>query len=109
MSRWVRFYQSLLSGPSPEEAVLARVAAADQRTTTAENIRLIYSLTGLDARVATAAEVRRELRRCEPAMSDDEVRTAGHLCQALQARNSIWLEGLDTTGITNRIDNIFVN
>ena len=103
LSRWVKFYQSLLSGPSPE------VAAADQRTTTAENNRLVYSLTGLDARVATAAEVRTELRRRDPDMTEDEEKTAGLLCQALQARNCIWMEGLDTTGITTQIDNLCVN
>ena len=101
--------QSPLSGPSPEVATLARVAAADQRTTTAENNRLVYSLTGLDARVATAAEVRTELRRREPDMTENEEKTAGLLCQALQARNWIWMEGLNTTGITAQIDNLCVN
>ena len=109
LSRWVKFYQSLLSGPSPEVATLARVAAADQRTTTAENNRLVYSLTGLEARVATAAEVRTELRRRDPDMTEDEEKTAGLLCQALQARNCIWMEGLDTTGITTQKDNLCVN
>ena len=67
------------------------------------------SLTGLDARVATAAEVRTELRRRDPDMTEDEEKTAGLLCQALQARNCIWMEGLDTTGITTQIDNLCVN
>ena len=40
---------------------------------------------------------------------EDEETTVGHLCQALQAKNGIWLEGLDTTGITNQIDNLYVN
>jgi hypothetical protein len=109
LSRWVKFFQSLLSGPSPEVATLATVAAADLRTTTAQNNRLVFSLTGLDARVATAAEVRTELRRREPDTTEDEEKTAGLLCQALQARNCIWLEGLDTTAITAQIDNLCVN
>ena len=105
----MKFFQSLLSGPSPEVATLATVAAADLRTTTAQNNRLVFSLTGMDARVATAAEVRTELRRRELDMTEDDEKTAGLLCQALQARNSIWKEGLDTTTITTQIDNLCVN
>ena len=72
-------------------------------------LKQLCSLTGLGARVATAAEVRTELRRRDPDMTEDEEKTAGLLCQALQARNCIWMEGLDTTDITTQIDNLCVN
>ena len=109
LSRWVKFYQSLVTGPSPEVATLARVAAADMRTTTAQNNRLIHDLTGLDARVATAAQVREELRRREPVLTEEESRTAGLICQALQVRQAMYQEGLCTNDITIQIDRMCVS
>ena len=108
LSRWVKFYQSLVAGPSPEVATIARVAAGDMRTTTAKNNRLIYDLTGLDARVATAAQVRMELRRRKPALTDVESRTAGLIGLALQVRQAMYMEGLSTDDITTEIDNMCV-
>ena len=108
LSRWVKFYQSLVAGPSPEVATIARVAAGDMRTTTAQNNRLIYDLTGLDARVATAAQVRMELRQREPELTDAESRTAGLIGQALQVRQAMYMEGLSTDDITAEIDTMCV-
>ena len=106
LSRWVKFFQSLVNGPSLEVAILARVAAADMRTTTAQNNRFIYNLTGLDA---TAAQVRTELRQREPALTEAESRTAGLICQALQVRQAMYLEGLSTDDITAEIDTMCVS
>ena len=72
-----KIFQSLFSGPSPQVDTLARVAAADQRITIAENNRLIYRLIKLDTRVATTTQVQTKLRRHEPNMSDYEERIAG--------------------------------
>ena len=47
LSRWPKFFRSLLNGPSPEAATLARVAAADRRSATAANNALIFSAIGL--------------------------------------------------------------
>ena len=58
---------------------MTRVAATDQRRTIEKEIQLIYSLTGLDKRVGTAAEVWAEVLRREPVMSDNEEKTVGHL------------------------------
>ena len=95
---------SLLSGPSPEAAVLARVAAADMRMATAANNALILSATGLSAWTATADQVRSELRSREPAMSDDETTTAEMMLEALQQRASLYTQCADTTVITARIN-----
>ena len=37
LSRWVKFYQSLFTGPALEVAVIARVAAGDLRSNTGAN------------------------------------------------------------------------
>ena len=72
LSRWVKFYQSCLTGPSPEVAVIARVAARDIRSSTGSNNRLILNTTGLDARTATSLQVRQKLQEIEHKMSGEE-------------------------------------
>ena len=79
------------------------------RTNTAQNNRLIHDLTGLDAQVATAAQVREELRRREPVLTEEESRTAGLICQALQVRQAMYQEGLCTNDITIQIDRMCVS
>ena len=104
LCRWPKFFRSLLNGPSPEAAVLARVAAADRRTATAANSALILATTGLSAWTATADQVRAELRSRESAMTDAEKTTAEMLLEALQQRASLYTQCADTTVITARID-----
>ena len=104
LSWWPKFFRSLLSGPSPEAAVLARVAAADMRTATAAKNALILSATGLSAWTATADQVQTELRSREPAMSDDETMTAEMMLEALQQRASLHTQCAETTVISARID-----
>ena len=69
LSRWRKFFRSLLNGPSPKAAVLARVAAVDRRTATAANNAVILAATSLTAWTATAHQVRAELRCREPTMT----------------------------------------
>ena len=69
LSRWAKFFRSLLSGPSAEAATLARVAEADRRSATAANNAPIRSATGLSAWTATAVEVRAALQSWEVAMT----------------------------------------
>ena len=106
LSRWVKYYQSLLSSHSPEVAVIARVAARDLRSTTGANNRLIANATGLDAATATSQQVRSELRRREEAMTEGEEAVALELSSLLEDRHRMKLEDLNTTTITLRIDNL---
>ena len=106
LSRWPKFFRSLLNGPSPEAAMIARVAAADRRTTTAANNALILSATSLSAWTATADQVRKELRSREPAMTDNEMTTSEMLLEALQQRASLYTQCADTTVITAHIDEL---
>jgi hypothetical protein len=85
LMRWPRFYQSMLKGPSMEVAVVAAMAAADERSSTAANNRLIRDLTGVEARLVTPGQVRDAIM-AEDALSEDELRSAWSLLWALQDR-----------------------
>jgi hypothetical protein len=106
LSRWVKFYQSLLTGPSPEVAIVARMAAADVRSSTADNNRLILETTGLQAGAARPREVREELRRRDRQMTDEERATAGELCRLLELRAELHRRTANTDIITREINTL---
>ena len=102
LARWPKFYRSLLTGPSPEAAVVARMAAADARSTTAANNRLVQECCGRPALVATTAEVRAALAE-QHVMTDEEQTAATQLTWHLQDRERARLQGQDTSTIQARI------
>ena len=106
LSRWVKFYQSLLTGPSLEVAVIARVAAGDLRSTTGANNRLILNATGLDAKTATSQQVRQELQEREGKMSEEQQAVALELTHLLEERSRLQEQDLDTLLITQQISNL---
>ena len=73
VARWPKFFRSLLTGPSPEVAVVARLAAADARSTTAANNRCILNYAGVSVWEATAAQVQTGMRQQEIPMSEAEM------------------------------------
>ena len=104
LGRWPKFFRLLLNGPSPEAAMLGRVAAADRRTATAANNAVILAATGLIAWTAIADQVRDELQSQEPEMTDDETTTAEMLLEALKQRASLHTQCADTSVMSARID-----
>ena len=105
LARWPKFYRSLLTGPSVEAAVVARMAAADARTTTAANNRLVEECCGRPAIRASAVEVRAALA-AQRQMTEEETAAATQLTWELQDRDRARLQGLDTTAIQARIADI---
>jgi hypothetical protein len=105
LTRWPKFYRSLLTGPSAEVAAVAQLAAADARSTTAANNRIIMRLTGKHAIIATAAEVRRAVR-AEEAITEPELAIAQELEKALEDRWRLKNMGSDCTDVQRRIDGI---
>ena len=105
-TQWVKFFQSLLTGPSPEEAAVARVAAANMRTTTARNNKLILDNTGLHVKVATPKQVLEEMRLRETEMTSAESHTARLLTRALEQRGFLNLNDICTKDITDTIESL---
>ena len=83
-------------------AVVARMAAADARSTTAANNRLVQECCGRPALVATTAEVRAALA-AQYEMTEEEQTAATQLSWHLQDREQARLQGLDTSNIQARI------
>ena len=102
MARWPKFFRSLLTGPSPEAAVVARMAAADVRSTTAANNRLVEECCGRPALMATTAEVRAALAAARE-MTEEEKAVAIQLTWELQDRDQARHEGQDYSTIQTRI------
>ena len=106
LGRWVKFYQSLLSGPSPEVEIVARIPAADVRSSTADNNRFISETTGLRADTARPRTVQAELRRRDQQMTGEELIKAGELGRLLELRANLNRKAEDTTNITKEINNL---
>ena len=92
MARWVEYFQSLLNSDSPEVSTIARIAAADLRTTTVANNWLILDL-GLRPSTATSAEVREKLREAKPAETEEQMARLGLLMELLEHRGIKYYEG----------------
>ena len=103
-SHWPNFFRSLLNGPSPEVAVVARMAAADAHSTTASNNRFIFNCTGENVFEATASLVRVGLRQQEPQMLDGKIKAAEFLTKALEDRARLIANGQDITLINQQIN-----
>ena len=96
LSRWPKFYRSLLSGPSPEVAIVARMAAADIRSTTAANNKLIFDFTGIEASSVTTRQVRESFRQQEPVMSDRDQENAASMAAIIENRALLHQRGENT-------------
>ena len=108
MARWVKYYQSLLNSESPEVSTIARVAAADLRTTTGANNRLIVEL-GRSPSTATSAEVREKLRGAEPAETEEQMARLGLLMELLERRGIDYYEGEEDNELNELIDHLCIN
>ena len=63
LGRFVKFFHSLLSSPSPEVAVLCRLSARDIRTNIGSNLDSIRKETGLDPWIFGSRRIQEELRQ----------------------------------------------
>ena len=106
LSRWVKFYQSCRTGLSPEVAVIGRVAAADVRSNTGANNRLILNTTGLSARTATSQQVRQVLQDREDKMNEEQQAVALDITHLLGERDRLKEQDLDTQLITQQISHL---
>ena len=89
LSRYAGFFQSLLSSPSKEVSILARIVSKDIRSTTARNIRLIERETGGLTWTATSWKIREEIVRRELKVSDEDSWRIEYLGKLLEKRDTL--------------------
>ena len=104
LSRWVKYFQSCIHSRSPEVCTIARIAAADLRTTTGSNNQLIRDL-GLDPFSATAPMVREKIQQSEPIETEEQMARLGLLLELLERRGEDYFQGEEQDGeVTTLID-----
>ena len=72
LSRYAGFFRSLLSSPSKEVRILARVVSKDIRSTTARNIRLLDRETGGLTWAAASWRIREEIGKRVVKVPDED-------------------------------------
>jgi len=65
LTRYPRFFQSLLNSPGRELRVISRLVSRDIRSTTGKNLTLLQDLTGLNPWKARATQLREKLALSE--------------------------------------------
>ena len=106
MSRYVKYFQSLLASDCAELAVVANIAGCDRSSTTGINLYKLGQETGLNPWVATPAQVREVLLEKEqevPVVDQWRVLTLERL---LERRHEIELAVGDTTEVQEQIDSL---
>lgn len=92
LGRYVGFYQNLLSSPSREVNILARIVAKDIRTNTARNLRLVEEETGGLTWSMTSRRIKTELLERKPVVPmEDQWRL-----QLLERRDSMLYKGMES-------------
>ena len=85
---------------------MARIAAADIRTTTGANNRIITEL-GLDPRTASPAEVRLKYRESQPEQTEEQMAKLGLLLELLERRGMEYPMGEEQEGKVNNLIKFF--
>ena len=95
LGRYVGFYQSLLSSPSKEVIILARVVAKDIRSTTARNLRLVEEETGGLSWSTSTRRIKERLMEREPVVPRGELWRIKYLGKLLEKRDTLIYQGLE--------------
>ena len=105
LSRYPGFYRSLLNSPSREVRILARIVAADPRSTTRKNLRYLERLTNLDMPQSySAMRVRNALPTKE--VPDKEKWRLGLISGLMKAKSEKFRRLEDTQHICAMLDSL---
>ena len=88
LSKYVNFFSSLRTSPSPEVSFMANFVGRDLRTVTGRNIRLLRDESGLDPWTMTSAGMKRALDKKEVGVPVGEEWRLPYLGKLLEQRQS---------------------
>ena len=95
IARFTGFYKGLLSSPSREVNIMARLVAKDVRTTTSKNFMLMERETGGLGLGSPAHAVRKELLKRDTAAPDMDLWRIPYLSKLLEQRDLLVYNGED--------------
>ena len=104
LSRYVKFFKSLLKSSSVEIRLLANIAAQDRSSTTGKNLAKIANETDLNPWTATPAMIRQALHQKDAAVPRTDFWRLPYLEKLLKTRYEMELSLQDTKPI-NKIIN----
>ena len=100
LERFVGFYRGLLSSPNREVTIMARIAAADIRSNTAKNLRLVETMSGGHTWVSPLGKLKEALaKKTKVPVPDSDLWRIGMLDKLLEARDVMSYQGLDESSV----------
>ena len=95
LGRYLGFYRSLLSSPSREVNILARIVAKDIRSTTAKNLRLLEVETEGMTWSTSTSRVKEKLLQSKPRVPQEDHWRMKYLGNLLEQRDQLKYAGLE--------------
>ena len=105
MTRYVKFYRSLLSSPCKEIAVIARIVGRNAATTTGLNVLNIQLETSLNPRVSPLPRFREHFQK-QPDVPQADLWRLPLLEKYLMTRKELLTQCVDTEYITSLINSL---
>ena len=106
LSRYIKFFHSLLKSSSNEVRLIASLAAKNKSSTTGKNLAKISQETGLNAQEASPAEIRQALLCKEAVVPEQDLWRVPYLAKLLQEKHEMEITSLDTGQISQLIDSL---
>ena len=93
ITRYAGFYRGLLTSPSREVKIMARLVGKDIRTVTAKNLRVLERETGGSSWRSTAGEIRKLLFKKAEVVPDTDQWRLPYLSKLLEQRDALVYNG----------------
>ena len=106
ISRYIKFFRSLLKSSSKEVQLVASISAQDKSSNTGGNLARIAEETGLNPWTAAPSEVKEVLKKKEDNVPERDSWRLPYLSKLLQQRYEMEMNGVDTKFITQLIDSL---
>ena len=106
ISRYVKFFQTLLRSASNEVRLIAQLAAQDKSSTTGSNLAKIREETKLNPWNVSSLQVKQVLLEGEPKVPEQDLWRLAYLSKLLEERHSMELQLCDTKEIDKLINSL---
>ena len=106
LSRYVKFFQSLLKSKSPEVALVANLAGRDMGSTTGSNLSKLAQETGLNPWISSSSITRQTLDKLKVTVPNEDYWRLPLLEKLLMQRYKMEMQVQDTEAIQDLIDSL---